>query len=177
MKLAMRNPGVFSSVYSLSPANMANHLVVLGTMKPYLMQAVAAESTSDLPWQAMTAIAQAAAFAPDPSAEPFFGHFPVNEDGEVIDSIWNLWLQHDPYAMIPGFKDSLLQLQAIQMDCGTSDDLLYDANVLFSGTLDQYGIEHVFQTYEGNHTNRLAERAEEKMLPFFSRNLVHDDAP
>jgi hypothetical protein len=37
--------------------------------------------------------------------------------------------------------------------------------------LTSYGITHVFQTYEGNHVNRVAERIETKMLPFFAQNL------
>jgi len=42
-------------------------------------------------------------------------------------------------------------------------------------TLDQiltsYGIQHVFEIYEGDHVNRVAARLESKVLPFFGTNL------
>jgi S-formylglutathione hydrolase FrmB len=174
IKLAMRNPDIFSAAYALSPAYLVESMVVLGTMNEYLMEAVVATSTSGLPWQAMTTVAAAAAFAPDPTALPFFGQFPVTEEGELIDSVWQKWRKHDPYSMIPAYKDSLMKLNAIEMDCGTSDDLLFEANVKFSETLDQHGIEHVFEVYDGDHVNKLAERAESKMFPFLSEVLVHE---
>jgi S-formylglutathione hydrolase len=37
--------------------------------------------------------------------------------------------------------------------------------------LNDYGIRHVYETYEGDHINRVAERLEKKVLPFFTANL------
>jgi enterochelin esterase-like enzyme len=34
-----------------------------------------------------------------------------------------------------------------------------------------FGITHTFETYDGDHTNRVVERIEQKVLPFFSKNL------
>src|SRR5688572_716030 len=34
-----------------------------------------------------------------------------------------------------------------------------------------FGIAHTFETYDGDHTNRVVERIEQKVLPFFSKNL------
>jgi enterochelin esterase-like enzyme len=34
-----------------------------------------------------------------------------------------------------------------------------------------FGISHTFETYDGDHTNRVVERIEQKVLPFFSKNL------
>ena len=44
-------------------------------------------------------------------------------------------------------------------------------NEQISGVLTSYGIEHVSETYEGDHTNKVAERYETRVLPFFSRTL------
>jgi S-formylglutathione hydrolase len=38
--------------------------------------------------------------------------------------------------------------------------------------MTDFGIMHTFETYEGDHTNRIPERVESKVLPFFSRNLA-----
>jgi len=32
-------------------------------------------------------------------------------------------------------------------------------------------LKEISKTYEGDHTNRIAERIETKVLPFFSQNL------
>jgi hypothetical protein len=37
--------------------------------------------------------------------------------------------------------------------------------------LNNYGVKHFFEIYEGDHINRIAERIEKKMLIFFSDNL------
>jgi len=34
------------------------------------------------------------------------------------------------------------------------------------------GVAYKLETYEGDHTNRIAERIEKHVLPFFSRNLA-----
>jgi S-formylglutathione hydrolase FrmB len=175
IKLAMRNPGLFKTAYALSPANLVNELVVLGSMKSFLMQAVNASSTDGLSWQAMTTVAQAAAFAPDPEAGPFYGQFPVTPSGILIDSVWQKWLKHDPYTMIPAYKDSLLKLDAIQFDCGKSDKYLYTANIHFSIALTEHGINHVFKSYDGDHVNKISERVTFYLLPFFSEHLKHDN--
>ena len=171
IKLAMRNSHLFNAVYALSPALMVFEDVVLGTMKQFLIEAVNSVSFKGLPWQAQTSVAEAASFAPDTSSLPYYGEFPVTSDGVVIDSVWQKWLEHDPYTMLTMYKDSLLKLRAIQFDCGTDDNYLYDANVRFSQSLIENGVEHVFESYSGNHTNKISERIKTKMLSFFSANL------
>ena len=171
IKLAMRNPNLFGIAYALSPAVTVFEDVTLGTVKPGLIEAVNSESFDGLTWQAQTNIAQAAAYAPNPSSLPYYGDFPVTADGELVDSTWQKWLEHDPYTMLSTYKDSLLKLQAIKFDCGTNDNELYDANVHFSQALTDHGVDHVFETYIGDHINKIPERIEEKMLPFLSANL------
>jgi hypothetical protein len=37
--------------------------------------------------------------------------------------------------------------------------------------MTQLGVQHTFETYEGDHTNRVPERIEMNVLPFFSKVL------
>jgi hypothetical protein len=37
--------------------------------------------------------------------------------------------------------------------------------------MDHYGIANTFQEYAGDHTNKLGDRFQNHVLPFFSRNL------
>jgi hypothetical protein len=46
---------------------------------------------------------------------------------------------------------------AIYFDCGRQDDLLVEA-VAFDDSLRQLGLAHEFQSYAGDHTNRLRQR-------------------
>jgi hypothetical protein len=40
--------------------------------------------------------------------------------------------------------------------------------------LERFRIPHTFETYEGDHGNRVMQRLEEKVLPFFSQHLVFE---
>ena len=146
----------------------------MGIWKEDLRQAVISDPDDfeTLDQGVQSSIAKAAAFAPNPSTK-YFGEFPITSEGVVIDSIWQKWLKHDPYNMLPSHKDSLLKFHAIQFDCGESDLFgLFPSNVKFSEALDQHGIEHVFEGFEGSHQDKIGERIEQKVLPFFSDHLA-----
>ena len=57
------------------------------------------------------------------------------------------------------------------MDTGTEEVMLQPAKDL-DRILKDYGIEHTFEVYDGDHSNRIPERLETKVFPFFSENLV-----
>jgi hypothetical protein len=42
---------------------------------------------------------------------------------------------------------------------------------MFDAALTQNGIEHVFEEYDGDHGNRVAERFATRTLSFFSKRL------
>ena len=52
-----------------------------------------------------------------------------------------------------------------------NEDPLGAANLDLDQALTRLGVAHRFETYEGNHTNRVRERFEIKVLPFFSEQL------
>jgi hypothetical protein len=53
---------------------------------------------------------------------------------------------------------------------GLQDNLL-STNQQMAQALNGYALNYKFETYEGDHTNKIAERVEMKVLPFFSENL------
>ena len=55
-------------------------------------------------------------------------------------------------------------------EVGTQDGLAA-ANRQMGQIFTDFGITHTFETYEGDHTNRVVERIELKVLPFFSKSL------
>ena len=50
-------------------------------------------------------------------------------------------------------------------------DGLAASNTQMDQIFTDFGVTHTFETYEGDHTNRVIERIEMKVLPFFSNNL------
>ena len=40
--------------------------------------------------------------------------------------------------------------------------------------LTRFGLTHTFETYEGDHSNHVADRLEQKVLPFFSQQLAFE---
>ena len=64
---------------------------------------------------------------------------------------------------------NLKTLKAIALDIGLQDNLI-TSNQVFVEALTRFGVAHTFETYEGDHGNRIPQRLEEKVLPFFSNS-------
>ena len=65
---------------------------------------------------------------------------------------------------------SLRKNSSSASNVGTQDGLAA-ANRQVDQIFTNFGISHTFETYDGDHTNRVVERIEQKVLPFFSKNL------
>jgi hypothetical protein len=73
--------------------------------------------------------------------------------------------------MIDQYISNLRQYAAIGMDAGTQDHPIVDTVGTLDRVLNEYGIAHAYAVYEGNHINRVAERLEKTVLPFFAKTL------
>jgi hypothetical protein len=56
------------------------------------------------------------------------------------------------------------------MDVGDQDGLRFDAGKLHD-ILDNYGVVNAFEIYSGTHISAVADRIQNHVLPFFSKNL------
>jgi hypothetical protein len=65
---------------------------------------------------------------------------------------------------------NLRKLTAIALDIGLQDGLI-TSNEVFVAGLRRFGVPHTYETYEGDHGNRIPERLEQHVLPFFSKHL------
>jgi hypothetical protein len=65
---------------------------------------------------------------------------------------------------------NLKQYRGIAMDVGDQDGLRLDAGKLHD-VFDKYGIANSFEIYAGTHTSAVADRFQNHVLPFFSKNL------
>jgi len=115
-------------------------------------------------------IASAAAWSPDPEKSPLYLDLP-SIGGQLQPKIVAEWDANSPLAMLPEYVYNLKRLHAIALDVGTKDTLLRSVEEL-DGSLTEFGVTHSFQTYEGTHISGIQMRLEEKVMPFFSKNLL-----
>lgn len=174
MRIGMKNPDVFSSIYLMSPCCLAPR-----TSNPQagaaLAQAEAITSIEELEKASFgikAVFASAAAWAPNPMNPPFYLDLP-SKNGEPQPLVLAKFAANAPLAIIDQYIANLKELKAIAFDAGDQDRIA-DAIKTLNEVLNDYKIEHMFEIYDGNHTNRVAERIETKALPFFSENLSFD---
>ncbi len=90
------------------------------------------------------------------------------KDGEVLPLIAAKWTTNSPLLMVDQYVPSLKMYRAIAMDVGTKDPFL-TTNTQLDQALTRLGVAHKFETYEGEHGNRITARFASKLLPFFFR--------
>jgi hypothetical protein len=79
-----------------------------------------------------------------------------------------------PLYMIERYKKNLLKLRAIYIDVGHREEFAHIrvTSAKFSTELAKQSIPHVFEIYEkGDHGNKIRERIQTSVMPFFSRTL------
>jgi enterochelin esterase-like enzyme len=113
--------------------------------------------------------AQAAAWSPNPANPPQFFDLPTKE-GQLVPAIAAKWVANSPLAMVDQYSSNLKKYKAFMMDCGLQDGL-QGSNKELDESLKRLGVPHTYETYEGDHTNHVKDRWEQKVLPFFSQNL------
>ncbi|HWF07178.1 MAG TPA: alpha/beta fold hydrolase [Bryobacteraceae bacterium] len=170
MRIGMKNPDVFSSLYAMSSCCLTASLNPGGRGGA---QAEALKSPEDVKSGnnrgIMTLLAEAAAWSPDPKNPPFFFDLPT-KDGQPQAETVARWAANAPLAMIDQYMTNLRKMHAIGLEVGLQDTLAA-SNATLDSTLTRFDIPHTYETYEGNHTNRIPERFDMNLLPFFSKNL------
>lgn len=175
LRIAMKYPDVFSSIYAMSSCCLMNNPGP-GRTPPQTNAATDQAKGADQAKGkqggngfANLGNAQAAAWSPNPLNPPKFFDVPV-ENGTVHADVAAKWVANSPLAFVDQYIPNLRTFSAIAMDVGLQDNLLV-TNQQMDASLTKLGVTHTFETYEGNHGNRVKERFETKVLPFFSKNL------
>lgn len=171
-RIGMRHPDVYSSVYAMS----ACCLTAPSGGSPDAERAARVEAirtpdeVSGADFGTKALFASAAAWSPNPKNPPLFVDLPT-KDGQLRPDVAARWAANAPVAMLDQYVASLKRLRAIALDVGTKDGLASGVARLHEG-LAAYDIAHVYETYEGDHLNRIAERLATKVFPFFSTHLA-----
>lgn len=170
-RIGMKHPDVFGSVYIMSPCCLAARAA--GPVDPATEKELAAVKTAadsaKLPFRLRAQLASAAAWSPNPKNPPLYLDLPV-KDGAVQQDVLAKWAANAPLAFIDQYIGNLRQYRAIAIDVGDQDGLRAGAAKLHE-ILDDYGIPNTFELYKGTHTSAVADRFQNHVMPFFSKNL------
>ncbi|MCB0686626.1 MAG: hypothetical protein KDC53_08875 [Saprospiraceae bacterium] len=170
IRLGMKFPDIYSSIYLLSPCCMSTNSFDNDGLRKNTQAVTQKEQIADQPFFVSAALALAAAWAPDPDKSPLFLDLPF-DDGGSIDDIQNKFAANAILNMVDQYIYNLTRLENIGMDAGMQDYGIHDDTRHLHEILDESGVNHLYESYEGNHVNKIAERITRKMLPFFSENL------
>jgi S-formylglutathione hydrolase FrmB len=185
-RIGMKHPDVFGALYIMSPcclspmtgggpgpADQMKERAIANEKK-----VAAAKSPGDLAAQSpgfgVAQYATAAAWAPNPKNPPLYFDLPT-KDGVPQPEIVAKYNANAPLAFVDQYIGNLKQYRAISMDVGDQDGLRFDATKLHN-ILDSYGIANGFEIYSGTHTSAVADRFQNHVIPFFSKNLCFTEA-
>jgi enterochelin esterase-like enzyme/predicted alpha/beta-hydrolase family hydrolase len=170
LRLGMKYPDVYSAIYALSPCCMdggantnAELIIKLESFTP--------DQLEKANFFEIATLATSAAFAPNPQNPPFYLDLPV-KNGEPRQDVINKIIANRTLSFVDQYILNLKKLKAIALDAGLYDRGISEATKTLHELLESYQIPHFYESYEGDHLNRIAERIQTKALPFFSKNLV-----
>ncbi len=187
VRIGMKRPDVFSSLYLLSSCCLMNDPAAFTrraappATPPSGQGAAGAnaraaapngESASNAPARrglANVVNAEAAAWSPNPSNPPSYFDLPGAE-GVDAALVAQKWAANSPLVMVDQYVANLKRYSGVGMDVGLQDTLLA-TNEQLAKRLEAYGLALKFETYEGDHVNHIADRVEQKVLPYFSEHL------
>ena len=181
VRIGMKQPAVFSSLYSMSACCLMNNATQGRGASPATPAAPPANTAAaGQPagrgggnrgggGLANALSAQAAAWAPNPMNPPEYFDLPT-KDGVVQPLIAAKWIANSPLVMVDQYVPNLKQYKAIAIDVG-NEDPLGAANKDQDQALTRLGVMHTFELYEGTHTSRVRERFEMKVISFFAQHL------
>lgn len=175
MRLGMKYPEAFSSIYALSPCCMDAGRA--GPANPAMMDVMKKaetlktdEEVKSQSFFVLATLASAAAWSPNPKNPPFYIDLPFR-NGEPVPDVQARQSANSTLVMVHQHVPNLKRLKFIGMDAGTKDTSISATTKELDRVLTDYGVAHFYESYEGDHLNRIAERLQTKALPFFSEHL------
>ena len=172
LRIGMKHADVFGSLYVMSPCCLTPRAA--RQLTPAEEAALAAVKTpadvATLPGSLRSQLAGAAAWSPNPNNPPLYVDLPIGaKEQEVLAK----WAANAPLNFVDQYIGELRRYRAIAMDVGDMDNLRVGASKLHD-VFTTYGLKHDFEIYPGNHTNNMAVRFQENVIPFFNRTLSFD---
>ena len=120
--------------------------------------------------QALTNLAMAATYDPDPRAPNGF-RVPYNlETGEQLPRRWRRWLRHDPVKLVARYARNLRALRGLYIDCGWRDQYrIHYGSRQLALQLAEHRVPHVYEEFDGTHSG--VDYRMDRSLPVLYRAL------
>ncbi|WP_018618245.1 alpha/beta hydrolase [Spirosoma luteum] len=172
IRIGQKHPEIFSSLYLLSPCCMVPNMnSPTNSERATKMEAIKTQDELEkADFGIKAAFASAASWSPNPTNAPFYLDLPT-KDGQPQPLVTAKWAANAPLATLDQYIGNIKQLHALAFDAGSKDASIAATNKTLDALLTNYQIPHTYEEYDGDHINRIAERIEQKMLPFFTTNL------
>jgi enterochelin esterase-like enzyme len=177
LKLGMKHTDVYSVVYGMNPA-LVGWGGDLTATNPAYIEATKAKTFEQIPPPSYAAgiVTVAQAFSPNLGKPPFYVDLPYAEvNGKVLpaEPAFSEWEANFVANLVPKYRTGLAKLRGYRFDSAYEDEFRFiPVNTReLSLVLTTYGIDHVFEEYNGDHRNRLwgrTGRLYTQLLPYFS---------
>jgi len=171
-RIGMHRAERFGAFYLMSPCCLAP-VGTQGLTSKEVAAIAAMQSPADAAgaeFRIQGPLATAAAWAPNPATPPLFVDLATDDRGQPRADVLAKRAANAPLAFVDQYIGKLRRYRAIGMDVGDKDSIVIDLTKM-SDVLNAYRIAHQFEVYSGTHTNRVAFRFEDYVLPFFGRSL------
>lgn len=176
IKIAMKHPDIFSSVYGLSPGALAIVKEYGPNSDTYRdFAGIKTEEELVRNYFCKVIVAFAKSWSPNPDNPPFYCDVPfdyVNREIVAKPDVLKKWYANLPFHMIDDNLENLKKLKAIKFDWGRNSGERFTVQcMMFSQRLENVGIKHFAEEYIGTHTNNIYTedgRLPQQMLPFFN---------
>jgi len=174
LRIGAKRPDVFLSLYLMSScclnANRNPNPQAMAASDAIKTREQAVDAAAAPGFGPSTSLASAAAWSANPNNPPLFLDLPV-KDGKVRPDVVAKWVANAPLETIDANVAALNRYYAVAIEVGLQDTLLA-SNQQLHEALTRNHVPHYYEEYEGDHTNKVRERIERNVLPFFSKNLA-----
>ena len=202
INISLKHPEVFSVVYAMSPAVIANDRLLNGMFQndstlvhvqnisdrmvnvrdedfAETLQQELKSYDEKLTTSILGILAYGSAFSPDLS-QPLRMVFPfkINDDGTFtkVKEIHSKWIAGfgNLEDKVKKHKNILTQYRKFALSCGYQDEMpgLFEGSVYFSSLLKEKKISHSTHWYTGNHTNKVSEQLINEVFSTMSAYLL-----
>jgi S-formylglutathione hydrolase FrmB len=168
LRLGMKHPDTYSAIYAMNPCCLMPRPFNAEEGRKY--EGLTPDTLKNADFGAQTTWAVAVTWSPNPNKPPFYADM-ATENGVIDPLVLAKWGANAPVAMVPQYLAALRSMTAIGIDTGDKDFVHADDEAMHAELL-KFGIKHDWELYEGDHGNRVSERLEKVVFPFFAKHLA-----
>ncbi len=170
LRIALLRPGTFGAVLAMSPV-LVEDPNPLGEAGARIALAADPGALESAPIPARVLWSRAAALSPDPGNPPAYARLPFDEgdEGRVIcvPEVWERWTGATLRSLVAA-GSSALKRTALRLEVGADDALRGEVERL-SRQLEEAGVAHDLEVFDGGHVRGVRRRFERSVFQFFSR--------